>query len=448
MPFFRTLLILPFLGLIHCEGPRYYSDQQIEKMEELPKLKVLILRHPLSYSSKAKNISQGIDHDLIVDFARSYNKKVEFIPFRNEDDLVAAYKNGAGHVAAGRFPRAFAENHSSDLGPDYESASLSVFCSKKINVMTEKDLSKLDLISFERNKNVVSHLELVKTIPKARIQVWLNGSTVRAFSEIENNKADCLITNNKEGIFHLKSFSNLEFKFKLKDHFSLNWMIDGNHAYLNPLMRNWFQKASREGRIQKIYEQYRIYSEELTQSDIEIFKKRTKSRLPEYISLFKKAGAKYGLPWELVAAVCYQESHWDPSARSFTGVKGLMQITKSTAEDLGIEDIHDPQENIFGGARYLKQLIRFFPTDISYNDRVILALAAYNIGIGHLQDAFTLTESAGKNPYHWNHLKNELPKLARNEFYRNTQYGQARGGETVEYVEKTKAYFHYLLSSN
>jgi membrane-bound lytic murein transglycosylase F len=213
-------------------------------------------------------------------------------------------------------------------------------------------------------------------------------------------------------------------------------------------MRNWFQKASREGRIQKIYEQYRIYSEELTQSDIEIFKKRTKSRLPEYISLFKKAGAKYGLPWELVAAVCYQESHWDPSARSFTGVKGLMQITKSTAEDLGIEDIHDPQENIFGGARYLKQLIRFFPTDISYNDRVILALAAYNIGIGHLQDAFTLTESAGKNPYHWNHLKNELPKLARNEFYRNTQYGQARGGETVEYVEKTKAYFHYLLSSN
>ncbi|MBL7544964.1 MAG: transglycosylase SLT domain-containing protein [Bdellovibrionaceae bacterium] len=448
MPFFRTLLILPLFGLIHCEGPRYYSDRQLQKLNELPALKVLILKHPLSFSTKARNISQGIDHDLLVDFASAYGKKIEFKSYRNEDDLITAYKNGEGHVAAGRFPRAFGENHAAILGPDYESASLSVFCRKKINVINDHDLSNLDIISFDRNKNVVSHLELVKQNPNARIQVWLNGSTARAFSEIDSKKADCLITNNKEGLFHLKAFNTIEFKYKLKDHFSLNWLIASSQAYLNPLMRSWFQKASREGRIQKIYEQYRIYSEELSQKDIEIFKLRTRSRLPEYISLFKQAGLKYDLPWELVAAVCYQESHWDASARSFTGVKGLMQITKSTAADLGIDDIHDPEENILGGARYLKQLIQFFPKDISFNDRVILALAAYNIGIGHLQDAFSLTQSFGKNPYHWNQLKTVLPKLAQNEFHRNTQYGYARGYETVEYVDKTKAYFHYLLSTH
>lgn len=448
MPFFRTLLVLPMLGLIHCEGPRYYSDRQALKLQELPALKVLILKHPLSYSSKTKQISQGIDHDLIVDFAKAYGKKVEFKSYRNEDDLIAAYKNGAGHIAAGRFPRAFAESHSEVIGPDYESASLSVFCRKKVNVEAEHDLNGLDIISFERNKNVVTHQELVKSVPHARIQVWLNGSTARAFSEIASGHADCLITNNKEGIFHLKDYSTLDFKFKLKDHFSLNWMISEQHDYLNPLMRSWFQKASREGRVQKIYEQYRIYSEELTQSDIEIFKMRTKSRLPEYITYFKRAGAKYGLPWELVAAVCYQESHWDPTARSFTGVKGLMQITQATAEYLGIEDIHDPEENILGGARYLRKLIQLFPKDISYNDRVILALAAYNIGIGHLKDAFLISESVGMNPYHWNQLKTVLPKLAEHEYYKNTKWGQARGSETVEYVEKTKAYFHYLVSAN
>lgn len=448
MPFFRTLLVLPLLGLIHCEGPRYYSDRQALKLQELPALKVLILRHPLSYSSKAKQISQGIDHDLIADFAKTYGKNVEFKAYRNEDDLIAAYKKGEGQIAAGRFPRAFAESYSNVIGPDYESASLSVFCRKRIEALSEADLNNLDVISFERNKNVVSHQELVKNIPQARVQVWLNGSTARAFAEISGGHGDCLITNNKEGLFHLKEFSNLEFKFKLKDHFSLNWMIADDHEYLNPLMRSWFQKASREGRIQKIYEQYRIYSEELTQSDIEIFKMRTKSRLPDYLAYFKRAGAKYGLPWELVAAVCYQESHWDPSARSFTGVKGLMQITQSTAEYLGIEDIHDPEENILGGARYLKKLIRLLPKEISYNDRVILALAAYNIGIGHLQDAFALSESFGKNPYHWNQLKTVLPKLAENEYYKNTRWGYARGHETVEYVEKTKAYFHFLISAN
>lgn len=448
MPFFRTLLLLPMLALVNCEGPRYYSDQQAQKLAELPTLKVLILRHPLSYSSKAKRISQGIDHDLLVDFAKSYGKKIEFKSYRNEDDLVAAYKTGAGHIAAGRFPRSFGENYSSVLGPDYESASLSVFCDKRDVVNGENDLGHLQTIAFERNKSVVSHLELVKKVPNARIQLWLNGSTVRAFSEIESKKADCLITNSKEGLFHLKDFSNLEFKFKLKDHFSLNWVINEDHSYLSPLMRSWIQKASRDGRIQKIYEQYRIYSEELTQSDIEIFKLRTKSRLPDYISLFKRAGIKYSLPWELVAAVCYQESHWDPAARSFTGVKGLMQITQSTADYLGIEDIHDPEENILGGARYLKKLIKFFPEEISYNDRVILALAAYNIGIGHLQDAFSIANTLGKNPYHWNQLKEVLPKLAQNEYYKDTQFGRARGYETVEYVEKTKAYFHYLLSTH
>lgn len=417
-------------------------------MSALPQLKVLILNHPLSYSTKAKRIGQGIDHDLLADFAKTYGKKITFKAYRNEDDLLAAYKRGEGQIAAGRFPRAFGENYSNLLGPDYESASLSVFCKKKINATDERDLKNLDIISFERNKNVVSHLELVKQIPNARVQVWLNGSTSRAFAEIENNKADCLVTNNKEGLFHLKSVSKVDFKFKLKDHFSLNWMIADDAYFLSPLMRNWFQQASREGRIQKIYEQYRIYSEELSQSDAEIFKIRTRSRLPEYISIFKQAGAQYNLPWELIAAVCYQESHWDPTARSFTGVKGLMQITKSTAADLGIEDIHNAEENILGGARYLKKLISLFPKDISYNDRVFLALAAYNIGIGHLEDAFNLTYTFGKNPYHWNQLKTVLPKLAQNEYYRNTQYGKARGYETVEYVEKTKAYYHYLVSLN
>lgn len=186
----------------------------------------------------------------------------------------------------------------------------------------------------------------------------------------------------------------------------------------------------------------------LNDRDISLFKKRFHSRLSDYKPHFIKAGSQYNLPWELVAAVSYQESQWDPKAKSYTGVQGLMQITKSTAKDLGIEDIHNVEENIFGGAKYLKQLISLMPDHLSDTDRIILALAAYNLGIGHLFDAFKIANNLGKNPYDWNHLKKILPKLSEETFYQQTQFGSARGNETVAFVERTKAFYNFLAQEN
>lgn len=189
-------------------------------------------------------------------------------------------------------------------------------------------------------------------------------------------------------------------------------------------------------------------SQVLSNKDILIFQKRFHSRLADYKPHFKKAASQYNLPWELVAAISYQESQWDPQARSFTGVQGLMQITKSTAKDLGIEDIHNAEENIFGGTKYLKQLISLMPDHLGEADRIVLALAAYNLGIGHLFDAFKIAADLGKNPYNWNHLKKILPKLSEEEFYQQTQFGSARGNETVAFVERTKAFYSFLIKNN
>ncbi len=189
-------------------------------------------------------------------------------------------------------------------------------------------------------------------------------------------------------------------------------------------------------------------SQVLSDKDISIFQKRFHSRLADYKPHFKKAASHFNLPWELVAAISYQESQWDPQARSFTGVQGLMQITKSTAKDLGIEDIHNAEENIFGGAKYIKQLISLMPDHLGEADRIVLALAAYNLGIGHLFDAFKIAADLGKNPYNWNHLKKILPKLSEEAFYQQTQFGSARGHETVAFVERTKAFYSFLIQNN
>ncbi len=442
----KASLLVLFIFLSNCEGPSYYSTQEFSKLEQVDEIQVLILNQPLSYSRKHLSLGKGLDYDLITEFARHYNKKVTFKSYNNESDLVADFKSGKGHLAAGRFPKSFVENNAFMAGPDYEAASLSVFCHKKLSINNVADLNFKRIITFNKYNDVLPYQNLKTEIPNTHMEVWMNGSGLQAFSEIQAGNADCLVVNHQEGMFFQKQFLNTEYKFKLKDYFSLNWMIQKNHEYLNPLLKTWMQEASRNGILLQNFDRYRIFSEELSDIDVHLFLKRTTSRLPDYIPYFKKSALRYNLPWQLIAAISYQESQWDASAKSFTGVQGLMQITKSTAQDLGIMDIHNAEENILGGTKYFKKIMKWLPEDLNPSDRIVLALAAYNIGIGHLNDAFEIAYQQGKNPYQWHQLKTVLPLLSKERFYSKAQFGFARGKETVEYVEKAKAYYHFLIT--
>jgi membrane-bound lytic murein transglycosylase F len=169
--------------------------------------------------------------------------------------------------------------------------------------------------------------------------------------------------------------------------------------------------------------------------------------LPQYQSAFKKAGRDHNLPWQLVASVAYQESHWNPDARSFTGVRGLMQLTTETALHLGVEDRTDPEQSIKGGSKYLRTLYNGTPRGLNSKDRMALALAAYNVGLAHLKDAQKLAEKMGKNPNSWRQLREVLPLLADPEYAEQLQYGTARGHETVEFVERVKSFYSLMNSA-
>jgi membrane-bound lytic murein transglycosylase F len=147
----------------------------------------------------------------------------------------------------------------------------------------------------------------------------------------------------------------------------------------------------------------------------------------------------------LLAAIGYQESHWDPAAISPTGVRGLMMLTRNTASVLGVEDRIDPAQSIPGGAKYLEQLKARLPSSIKEPDRTWFALASYNVGYGHVQDARAITEQMGKEPDLWAHVKDNLPLLAQHSWYSNTRHGYARGWEPVMYVENIRNYYDILV---
>src|SRR5690606_726272 len=145
-----------------------------------------------------------------------------------------------------------------------------------------------------------------------------------------------------------------------------------------------------------------------------------------------------GLDWHLLAALAYQESHWNPTAKSYTGVRGFMMLTQDTANDLGINNRLNPEQSIIGGARYFKSLHSRLPDRIGEPDRTWLALAAYNVGLGHLEDARILAQHHGANPDKWVDVQEYLPLLAKRKYYKFTKHGYARGWEPVEYVQNIR----------
>lgn len=182
----------------------------------------------------------------------------------------------------------------------------------------------------------------------------------------------------------------------------------------------------------------------LSEVETGIFLRHIETRLPKYRAEFQKAAQRYGIPWTLLASQAYQESRWNRNAMSPTGVRGLMMLTRVTASELGIQNRLDPAKSITGGARYFAQLRRQVSPSVQNSDRTWIALAAYNVGFGHIKDASRLARRMNKNPNRWDDLKTVLPYLAQKKYYKTLPHGYARGAEPVQYVQRIQAYWHIL----
>lgn len=178
----------------------------------------------------------------------------------------------------------------------------------------------------------------------------------------------------------------------------------------------------------------------LTHYDRKMFFKHLRTRFPKYQEHFHNAAQKHDLPWKLLASQAYQESHWNRRARSPTGVRGIMMLTRSTAASLGIRNRLDPMKSIHGGAEYLAIMQKRIPTDVPIPDRRFFALAAYNVGLGHIKDARTLARKKSKDPDRWQDIMQVLPLLSQKKYHRTLQHGYARGEEPVTYVQRIRAY--------
>jgi len=208
-------------------------------------------------------------------------------------------------------------------------------------------------------------------------------------------------------------------------------------------INEFFKKIKEDGTFAKIYEKYYANVEIFDYVDLKKYHRRLKTRLPKYEEIIKKASKIYGFDWRLITAMVYQESHFNPRARSFTGVRGMMQLTLETAKEIGIKNRLDPEQSIKGGVKYLKELYERY--DGAKNpDRVLITLASYNVGHGHILDAQKIAKERNLDPNSWSSLEVILPLLRYPKYYKNTKNGYCRGTETVRYVNRIFTYYDIL----
>jgi membrane-bound lytic murein transglycosylase F len=206
----------------------------------------------------------------------------------------------------------------------------------------------------------------------------------------------------------------------------------------------FFRSMEKDRALAHLRERYFGHVTRLNEADVLGILEKRGTLLRDYKPHLHAAQSETGLDWRLLAAVAYQESQWNAHAVSFTGVRGLMMLTEQTADRLGVRDRLDPRESILGGARYIILLRDSLPETTPEPDRTWMALAAYNIGSGHLHDARRLAKALGKNPDSWADLKAVLPLLSRREHAGKLKYGFARGGEARAMTENVRIYFDIL----
>jgi membrane-bound lytic murein transglycosylase F len=242
-------------------------------------------------------------------------------------------------------------------------------------------------------------------------------------------------------------YPELTVKLNLGHLQKLTWATDPRNRRLKQAVASWFERKDTREIVKGLIQHYYSHLESFDYVDLARYRRRIKVRLPKYRSYFEAAAQKYQLDWKLVAALAYQESHWNPRAKSYTGVRGIMMLTRETAASLDLENRMDVEASIFAGTRYLARLHRQVGKSVPEPDRTLMALAAYNIGFGHLKDARILARRLGKPENSWHGVRSVLPLLQQKKYYSTLDHRYARGNEAVMYVDRIRTY-HKMLQPN
>ncbi len=412
----------------------------VEAIQARGTLTVLTLEGPTSYLP-GEDGPGGYEVDLVRAFAAHLGVEPRFETRPSITALTDALANGEGDIAAAGLTVTAAREAHISFGPAYKTVTEQLVCHNGGPAPTSlAQLGRASLVVLAGS----SYLETLQALPARREPLhWTEreaGSAMPLLEAVDAGEFDCTIADSHLADFARRRHPDLVVAMDLSGEEQLAWAYSGQIEGLGDALTAWFSQIHEGDLLERLDEAWFGQFGDFNYVDVSSFVDRVETRLPHYQRWFEAAAEQTSFDWDLLAAQAYQESHWDPDAVSDTGVRGLMMLTLSTAERVGIEDRTDPRQSIRGGAAYLEDLYQRVPAGVTGEDRIWFALAAYNIGMGHMYDARTLAERQGLDKNSWEDLAQVLPLLSDPAHYRGLRYGYARGQEPVRYVQKVREY--------
>ena len=431
-------MVFPWQHIMHSEENPYQAIQ------ERGKLVVGTINHPISYFINGEGES-GLEYELSKAFASYLNVELEMRPMESTDTLFDALDEHKIDIAAANLFYQTDKAEHFQLGPSYYSASWQLAYRKGEN--RPRSLAQInDTLVIPESSELVQILKDAQLKhPKLRWRIDKKLTQEELLLQVAEGKIAYTLANSLDISATQQIKPQIAVAFDLTDEMSVHWYLSNNSSNeLQSALLDFMNTAIDSGLIANIEEKYFNHFRQFDYVDTKSYLNSIEAILPKFEPLFTKH--KGNLDWRLLAAIAYQESHWNPDATSPTGVRGMMMLTKDTAERMKITDRTDPEQSIKAGSKYLHWLIEQIPDSINNDDRIWFALAAYNMGLGHLLDARRLTKSLGGNADNWLDVKKNLPLLAEKRYYTNLKYGYARGYEAVQYVENIRRYMNSIMN--
>jgi membrane-bound lytic murein transglycosylase F len=388
---------------------------------------------------------RGIEFELARGFADRLGVSLRMYTadefWRLFPDLLA----GKAHIGAAGLTITLPRQEVVTFGPAYQTVEPQLIYrmgTKKPKSIADLNGGRLEVLQGSSHVGLLE--EARERTPYLYWQETPATSAEALIRRVAHGEIDYAIVNSNEFNLLRHYYPEATVAFGLGVESQVAWAIPKHAESLRESIAAYFAEIESTGELQDILDRYYYAFRDFDFVGSRAFVRHLNTRFPQYENLFVEAELETGIDWRLLAAISYQESHWSSDAVSPTGVRGLMMLTEKTAKTVTVRDRRDPRESILGGARYFSLVLEKIPERIPEEDRIWMAVAAYNIGFGHLEDARIITQMQGGNPDNWEEVRERLPLLSDESWYKRVQRGFARGSVPVTYVDNVRRYFGLL----
>lgn len=416
----------------------------LDRIENQGFLPILSSNGPITYYEGPFGLT-GFEYELAEAFADSIGVELVVNDEPNLGDMLRKIGTDQGQFAAYSLAITEERKKSINFSTPYMLVNQQVIYRRGTpKPKTIEDLIGKDIVVAAKSSHAETMLMLRESYPELRWREEKGVEQLDLLEMVHSGRAEITLVDSTAFTVNRSIYPRARLAFNLPSMDSIAWAFpkSGDDSLYRAANR-FLAKFRDSGQLEDLQKKY-FGMGHFDEGGALTLSKHIDRRLPKWEQLFRETANEFHLDWLLLAAISYQESHWNAKARSYTGVRGLMMLTRVTAKQLGIKDRTNPKQSVTGGAKYFTQIRNRLPERIKNPDRTWMALAAYNVGLGHLEDARILTQRQGGNPDVWDDVKKSLPLLSKKKYYKQTKHGYARGWEPVKYVENIRN-FHNIL---